>query len=258
MIDHHVHIGYDKKTAFSLFQKDLSERLNKYKLDGAIVFSCPNVQPKERNPYQEGNALVLATSRKDKRLIPFMFVHPFLDRTNYISDNQNSFRGFKLYPKSLDMEYDYRKLNGTTTEFLIHTQKPIIFHIDAREGHKISDLVSFIKKKDSGKIVLAHSGDLIEEDLIFASEYPFIFMDTSPLATMLHNKFFADTYMRPKQLKTLTVYSILNYLIEKFGKQRLLWGSDAPWCDNLIKGGYEKEVAISRKMQKLGLTSKLF
>ncbi len=44
----------------------------------------------------------------------------------------------------------------------------------------------------------------------------------------------------------------------KFGKQRILWGSDAPWCDNLIERGYEEEVTVSRKMQELGLTSKLF
>jgi len=258
MIDHHVHLGYDKRTTFSLSQKDLSERLERYKLEGAIVFSCPNVQIKERNPYKEGNTLVLTASKEDKRIIPIMFVHPFLDRINYVEENQNLFRGFKLYPKASGMEYDYRKLNGITTEFLIHTQKPIIFHINSREGHKISDLAPFIKKKKGGLIVFAHSGDLIEKDLMFASEYPFVFIDISPLATMLHNKFFAETRRRPKQLKTLSVYSILDYLSEKFGKQKILWGSDAPWCDNLLERGYEAEVTISKKMQELGLTSKLF
>ncbi len=257
MIDHHVHIGYDEKTHFSLSQNEISRRIDEFGLEGAVIFSCPDVPVTNENPFENANSLVLESSKADKRLIPFMFVHPFLDNPSYIQHIQGFFRGFKLYPKSNGMEYDYKKLNGDVSDILAGTSKPLLFHTDFRDGHRISDLVHFIKRV-SNPCLLAHCGDLIDSDLKAVSELPNAMIDISPMATMIERGFYTDAEKRSKKLKNLTVDSILEYLFELFTPERIVWGSDSPWCDHLTKKDYEGEIEILRKMEEAGVKDSLF
>ena len=112
MIDHHIHFGQDYKTGFSLDLKTLSKRLDLFNLDGAIIFSCPNKNNNQSNPYQDANQEILEASSKDKRLVPFMFIHPTLDKLGYVEKEKMKFRGFKLYPRAVDIEYDYSSISN--------------------------------------------------------------------------------------------------------------------------------------------------
>lgn len=257
MIDHHVHLGYDEKTHFSLIPEELSKRLDRFGLEGAIIFSCPNVSLKNKNPFEEGNRLVFEASRRDKRLIPFMFIHPILDEFSYIQSSQRSFMGFKLYPKTTGMEYDYRDLNKDVKGVLDEIRKPLLFHTGSKEGHRIMDLIHFIRDT-SNRCILVHCGDLIDEDLRAAAELPNTIIDISPMATMIERGFYTGSKNRDKKLKILTADYIIDYLIWLFGPERIVWGSDAPWCDYLIKGGYKREVEILRKMERKGLKNSIF
>jgi predicted TIM-barrel fold metal-dependent hydrolase len=257
MIDCHVHIGYDEKTQFSLNQKDLSKKIDQFELDGAVIFSCPNVKIKNEDPFKDANNLVLEASKKDNRLIPFMFVHPFLDSPLYVQNFQDHFKGFKLYPKTVGMEYSYRPLRGEIIDLLGETGKPLLFHTDFREGHRILDLIHLIKRI-SNPCLLAHCGDLINEDLREASELPNVIIDVSPMATMIERGFYIDTEKRNKKLEILRTDSILDYLFELFGNERIIWGSDSPWCDHLSGRGYESEIEILRKMEERGLKTPSF
>ena len=253
MIDHHIHLGKDTLTGFYLETKTLSKRLDKFNLSGAIVFSCPNVRYNKKNPYKEGNKKIINASLNDQRFIPFLFVHPYLDRLDYLEREADSFKGFKLYPRASDMEYSYNDIsNRRIIDLIIESTKPVIFHTGFRDGSRIKDLIWILERKKS-PVVLVHSGDLIEEDLIKASKYEQSYIDVAPLATMLERDFFVNPQRRPFKLRELASKKVLNYLKNIFGSERIVWGSDSPWCDYLIKEGYEKEVRISKLMEELGL-----
>ncbi|MFA5174577.1 MAG: amidohydrolase family protein [Candidatus Pacearchaeota archaeon] len=258
MIDHHVHLGKDTKTKFYLDPKTISNRLDLFNLKGAIIFACPHQNNSKFNPYEKANNQVYSASLINKRLIPFMFVHPILDKLEYVTKEETKFKGFKLYPRSINQEYSYDYISDRRIIDLIsESKKPAIFHTGFREGSRIKDLIWILERKDS-PVIFVHSGDLIDEDLQRASRYPNVYIDVAPLNTMLEREFFVDKNKRNKAVSKLNVDNILNYLSNLFGKQRVLWGSDSPWCDNLIEEGYKKEIEILEKMRKLGFSNNLF
>jgi len=254
MIDHHVHLGTDCKTGFSLTLEELLEKMELFGLDKSVVFSPPNVKPKI-NPYQRENEQISSSCKDHPRIIPFMFVHPFLDEIEYLWDFSPEFQGFKLSSRGKDMEYHYQDLRySRVIDFLLSTNKPLLFHTGYRDTTRIKHLIKIIKDTKS-PIVFAHAGDLIEEDLIEISQYENVFIDISPMATMLKLGFFTDERNRPEELKKLTIRGILSYLERIFGKKRIVWGSDSPWCDNLLLEGYKREIEVGRLMFQEGFNS---
>jgi len=256
MIDHHVHLGKDNRTGFSLDHKTLSKKLDSFNIENAIIFACPN-QKNKVNPYKDSNEEVLRASYQDNRFIPFMLVHPLLDKINYLEKDQGKFLGFKFHPRAIDMEYHYGFISSKRIlDLIIESHKPVIFHTGFREGNRIKDLIWILERKKS-PVVFVHSGDLIGEDLRIASKYEQVFIDISPLATMLEKNFFVEPKKRDKYMKELSIEKILKYLKNLYGKERVIGGTDTPWCDNLIENGYEKEVDVLRKMEELGFKNKL-
>jgi len=252
MIDHHIHLGKDALTGFSLSEEMVTKRLDKFHLGGAVVFSCPNISYTNENPYSKNNKKVYKSSIDEKKFIPFMFVHPLLDRFGYIEREQEKFKGFKFYPRAVSMEYHYKDIsNRRIIDLVSESSKPAVFHTGFREGSRIKDLVWMMKRKKS-PLVFVHSGDLIERDLKIASKYENVFIDISPLATMISKNFFINSNRRHPNLKILTPKNILSHLKNLFGIERIVWGSDSPWCDNLINEGYNEEIKISRVMDKEG------
>lgn len=258
MIDHHVHLGKDNRTGFSLDPKTLSSRLDFFNIEKAIIFACGS-DPKNNitNPYRSSNEVVLKASYQDNRFIPFMFIHPLLDKLDYVEKNERNFFGFKFYPRATDIEYHYGVVCcKRILDLIIESHKPVIFHTGFREGNRIKDLIWILERKKS-PVVFAHSGDLIDKDLKMASKYENVFIDISPLATMLERNFFIDLKRRSKGMKELNIKKILKYLENLYSKERIIGGTDTPWCDNLIENGYEKEIDVLRKMKELGFPNKL-
>jgi len=256
MIDHHVHLGTDCRTSFSLDIKTLSKRLDSFGIEKAIVFACPN-QKREINPYKEFNGNILEASRQDNRVLPFMFIHPLLDELSYIEKNQEKFSGFKLYPRAVDMEYHYGFISSSRIlDLIVESSKPIIVHTGFRIGNRIKDLSWLLERKKS-PVVFVHSGDLMDEDLRDSSRYENSFVDVSPLITMIEKDFFVGAERRDKKLKELSPDKILNYLKSLYGKERIIGGTDSPWSDNLIENGYEREINVLRRMEECGFPNKL-
>ena len=202
-----------------------------------------------KNPYSIQNQETYQASLEDSRLIPFMFVNPFLDDLYEVIKEENKFRGFKLHPRAREMNYHFRNLRkNRITEFLLESEKPIIFHTGYRDISRIKHLQWFAANAKK-PVVFAHSGDLIDNDLQLIKSYENVFIDVSPMQTMIDRDFFVDSPQRALTLPKLNPDLILNYLGNLFGKEKIVWGSDTPWSDYLIPDGYKKEIAIGRKMQ---------
>ena len=196
-------------------------------------------------------------SRGEEHFVPFMFVHPFLDSPRYLEGNSPDFTGFKLYPRAQGMEYNYEDLALLrNTDFLLSTQKTLIFHTGFRPGTRIKNLL-WLRERAKGNVVLVHTGDLIEEDLERVKDIPNMYIDMSPLMTMICRNFFVASPQRPKSLERVSVGNILDYLREMFVPEKILWGSDSPWCDNLTKEGYSGEIDVLNEMEKRGFPNEL-
>lgn len=251
MIDHHVHIGTDSVTGFSLTLEELLEKMDLFDIDKSVVFPCPNMKI-NTNPYREENERICLSCKNNPKIVPFMFVHPFLDEIGYLKDLSPEFEGFKLYSRGRGIEYYYSDLYGSKLlDFLISTKKPLLFHTGYRDRTRIKYLAKLVKETKS-PIVFAHAGDLIERDLVEVAQYENSFIDVSPIATMLKLNFFTNEKNRSAELRELTTSRILSYVEKLFGKKRVVWGSDSPWSDNLISEGYKKEVGIGKLMYMKG------
>lgn len=251
MIDHHVHLFDDLKTGFSLSPQLLSERLTKYNVEKAIVFSCVHPLLSQKNPYEGENVRILQAADQDHRFIPFMFVHPFMDDLDYVQKTDSNFCGFKIHQRG-PAPYHYGDLRSSKVfRYLLETGKPIIFHTGYRDEARVKNL-SWLTGVPSGPLVIAHSGDLIQGDLNTILSNGNFYIDVSPFETMIRRGFFVEEARRDSTLHDLRLKSFLSYMDKFFGKQRVVWGTDTPWCDNLIDDGYAKEVEIGRKMQDEG------
>jgi len=258
IIDHHVHLNSDPKIGFCLDWRTVSHRLDHYELDGAIIFSTPNVSYSNKNPYLGVNRMILQASKDDKRLIPFSFIHPFYDETANFEKEHEQFKGFKLHQRARHLEYSYGQLHKSkVAEFIISTNKPVFFHTGYREGARIKDL-SYVAENRKSHLVFSHSGDLIDSDLRLVKKYENVYIDVSPLVTMIERNFFVELPRRSTELRILNISNILNYLAKLFGKKRIIWGSDSPWCDNLIEEGYRKEVDVGKYMLEEGFCTNIF
>ncbi len=259
IIDHHVHLGFDLKTGFSLTAKDLLKKMDEYGIDRSIVFACPNLSLRKRNPYLQANAKILKVSKNSSRLIPFMFVHPFLDDVEKIKKLHGPFAGFKIYSSAQGMEYSYGDLTSSEQmKTILKTEKPILFHIGKYAGERPSDLIE-IASQTSFPIILAHCGRLFGKDLKEISKLKNVYLDVTPLQTSLEHSFFLkDQKEIPKKIRDMDMEKILIYIEGLFGKERILWGTDTPWCDVLGSKGYGGEVEALKKLQSRGIKNSLF
>jgi predicted TIM-barrel fold metal-dependent hydrolase len=249
LIDSHVHLGKDYyKTGYSLSKEELLKKMDKFQIDKSIIFSCPNVFPFDKNPYEKENQFIINSAHTEPRLIPFMFVHPWKDTIEYIHSNQNFFKGFKIACNARNMEYCYDDLfNNPVMNLISSMGKPLIVHIGLKERQRAKNLVQLLKRYKS-KVVLAHSARLFSYDLDLISKFPNVYLDLSPLNVLIScNNFLPPASELPRIIKDKKPAEIINYLSSLFEK-RLIWGTDTPWCDNLCLEGYEKEVKLYREL----------
>ena len=164
----------------------------------------------------------------------------------YFREASKEFRGYKIHQRAEGMEYHYRDLlKSPVISLLLESEKPIIFHTGYKDEARVKNLTELINRTRS-PIALAHAGDLIENDLTEISACENVFIDISPLVSMLKCDFFACSENRSLELTELTMGGVLDYLENVFGNDKIVWGSDSPWCDNLIPNGYEAEVEAGR------------
>jgi hypothetical protein len=248
LIYHHIHLGFDNKTGYSLGTEGLLKRMDVQGVDKAVVFSCPNVPPLDKNPYERENERVLTESFGEPKLIPFMFVHPYLDTPEYVNATKDHFKGFKIYSSARGIEYSYSKIQNTEVFDVIRsTGKPLLVHTSLREGGRARDLVEVIRRY-SGPVILAHLARLSSLDLDLVSGLKNSYLDLAPLNVLLNNpQFLANTSELPEAIRDLSPEKIVNYLKGRF-TGRLIWGTDSPWCDHLSPDGYRGEVNLFKRL----------
>ncbi len=252
IIDHHVHLGTDNKSGYKLEPKELINLMNQYGINQSIVFSCPFQDFTKENPYHNPNNYILKSAGLSKgRLKPFMFIHPFLDTRKEVETLANTFSGFKLYCQA--GEYDYNKLSSShIADFVFGQKKPVIIHTGRTDKSRPKSLLDVITSFPKTPFYFAHAGRLFDDDLEQLSSKKNVYVDVSPLATMCSNpKFFAGKEQRKSNIEIDNPESVLRYLYSLFDKDKILWGSDAPWCINLLESGYTKEVEILKIMGSL-------
>jgi predicted TIM-barrel fold metal-dependent hydrolase len=185
-----------------------------------------------------------------------MFVHPLLDSVGYLRTELSAFAGAKLKCNVPSMSYSYSDLrNNDVMEHLARAGIPVVFHTGVQEGARASDVLWFVEKT-RGVVVLAHSARLREADLKQLEGHGNVFIDVSPLATMVACDLFVERAMRPTPYATVTVGGVLDYLYKAFGGERVLWGSDSPYCDNMLKCGFEEELEVLSMMIEKDMHSK--
>jgi hypothetical protein len=257
IIDHHVHLGVDSnKTKYTLSKESLLEKMDIMGVDKSIVFPCPNIPPRDKNPYLPYNQEIKDQTQNQSRLIPFMFVHPYLDDSKYISSMKESFKGFKLYNSAKDMEYEYNNIHNTETIKSISSEsKPLIVHTSLFKGGRARDLIPFIQSY-SGPVAVAHIARMSHSDLELISKIENVYIDLSPFNTMLKNPHFLSLNEIHPSIRDLNPIEIIDYLTQMFGN-RIVWGTDSPWCDNLNFNGYKEEVDIFKELVLSNICSSL-
>jgi hypothetical protein len=261
-IDHHTHIGKDtERWKFEMTVDELRSKLDQFFIDKAVVFACPNLIRKE-NPYMKDNEMVLEAAEKDERIIPFMFIHPYLDTLDYIENAHADFKGFKIYCNAHDLGYSYAEIyTEEKIQKVMGYQKPVLFHIAKNEGERAKDLIKIINDYSDTPIILAHCARLFDDDLKALSKYKNVFIDISPLSSLLENRkmFLAGEEYWPKEIdynaeKDKMIGQVLDYFKVMYNG-RILWGSDAPWCDHMLPEKYAGEIKVLDSMTDKGINS---
>ncbi|MFA5070751.1 MAG: hypothetical protein WC511_00065 [Candidatus Pacearchaeota archaeon] len=243
LIDHHIHFTNEE---------DILKIIERYKIDKAIIFA-KRLDEKSVNLYKKENQKVLDFAKKNKKIIPFMHIHPFLDDLEYVKKNFKQFKGFKLNCNPKITGYSYTDLKKSKVfEFVLRTKKPIIFHTGYKKGHRIKDILPNLKKGKNGIIIFAHAGRFIGEDLKVSSKYENIFIDVCPLNVISENsKFISSRSPLKKDILNKDFSKVINFL-KKYFEGRIIWGSDFPSCNELSKEGYSGELKIYKELVRLG------
>lgn len=181
------------------------------------------------------NALMMNEKTRQTHLIYFAAIHPDCDDAGAIIDeiSLNGFIGIKLHPMSqqtfIDDERYLRIIDRACENGLlvqIHSGADITF-----PGDTYSSPIHTKKMLDTlgtpPGIILAHMGGLQDWDDVFAllSGYD-VFLDTSsslePLLTYAGKKV-------PGPFRTPLSHSLFYSLVDAFGADHILFGSDSPW-----------------------------
>lgn len=249
-VDHHVHLGEDKKYGYILKPTELINLMNQHKIDSSIIFSCPYQDFNRENPYFFSNRYVLNSAYSSNgRLIPFMFIHPFFDTRGEVELMTDSFFGFKLYCQAGD--YSYNALGRSSiADYVFGQKKPVILHTSRTINSRPISLIDVVDSFPETPFHFAHCGRLFKQDLETLSSRHNVYIDISPLVTMCSDpRFFASEEERDPQIDIQNPNSVLKYLISVFGKDKILWGSDAPWSINMLSEGYKKETEVLSEIE---------
>lgn len=255
-INHHVHLGHDyNRTGFKFSSKELDYEMKISEVDKAVIMCCPNVYPKS-NPYYDDNQIILNESLKNNKFVPFMFVHPYLDSVEAVEKNHEKFSGFKIYSHAKGMKYVYDNLiESEVFRFILRTNKPVLVHTGVQEGEHAGSFFEIIETYSDTKFIFAHANRLYDKELSNISKLNNVYLDICPLETLLSNPslFLADKMQLNESVLNFNVEEVINYLAKLFGN-RLVWGSDSPWCNNFSNKSYFGEVNILKILENKGVS----
>lgn len=165
-------------------------------------------------------------AQRPERLYAFTFVNPWEDGADAILEGdilRRGFRGLKLYPSIQGFHvYDergypvYARAEGLRIPVLVHFGVTLDYRSDLRYSNPL-DLHAVARDFPELPLIVAHAGaGFFRETLMLAYHCANVFVDTSG----------SGTWMR-YQPRPLTRREVLERLLQVFGPDRILFGSDS-------------------------------
>lgn len=285
--DAHTHIGEDyfyaqvkKQEGFSLKLKELISSMDKNGVSKSIVCLCPSIQeitccepadlilkegkiwsvcPKcnkvlaklDHDPYRSYNLGLIKEIKKEKlkdRIIPFFILHlqnpKIEEEIQFFVDNFKDF-GFKMHTFSSKTSVLKIKKHFKNIDI------PLLIHSGVTKDSNPQDIIDF-SKEYSGNILMAHAARLSMDFLKQINERKNLFFDVSPLTSYykkIINGDFKTILEKPENLEEINLpEDIYNYLLKNSSEDKILFGTDIPWC-NTFGMGYEKEINILKNLK---------
>lgn len=218
IIDSHVHVGKTEKSERFFSFDSYINIMKKYSIDKAIVM--PNVSSNIRSSFLNfhflNNYHELTLSNKNK-IYPFLLIDPadeFIKKQ--INDNIKTIKGVKYHPSITTSVCTDKQLYSIFESF------PNNFIVLVHCGRHWRSHISYLLKAASDFknliFIAAHMGgnatDLIEEalNLIGDSNLENVFIDIS----------------------TSKLPWLIEQAVWKIGDDKILFGSDEPYCDTLV------------------------
>ena len=223
MIDSHLHLGSipDKKRSWGSFDeyKKIAKKLGieKYCL---VPIGLPENFSNKTTPDNES---VLRESEKNKSIIPVYWFNIF-DLPNQIDDR---YRAIKLHPDIGEIEINDKRVIDFTNKINL----PIFVHTNESKDYSNLGKVSELAKKVNVPVIAVHSGSVTK------------------------TFFKLDSYDFPKNVYFETSgiqYSvILKKIYERFGAEKIVFGSDYPFGDPRVSLAMIETLDPSKKEYNL-------
>jgi hypothetical protein len=174
------------------------------------------------------NERICALAEEDRRLLPFVSVHPgVMSTAETVAHLESLFsergaRGVKLHPTTQRIDPADPAMSGVY-ELCVERGVPVIAHSGTdKQGEGLADLEAFapvLERFPLLKLVLAHlGGGVWQYAQAFAERYPHAFFDLCEIIE------WTDSERGPTRDE-------LGRLIHEIGATRVLMGSDFPWYD---------------------------
>lgn len=195
--------------------ENLQGELDEHQIERCVVLSVYPHVPAEQ---------VMAAAENEKRIIPFTgpdYTAGAADHTARFRDEVAAgVRGLKLHPILDKVPLDSAETMAVVEAFAPHN-RPVLFHsgyawyyakkeeqVNERpEFGEIGPAIPLIKAFPSTKFIAGHAGlAQVQEVIQMLAKYPNVYVDTS--------------FQPP---------NVIQQLIDAFGPERVLYGSDWPW-----------------------------
>ncbi|VVB80131.1 Amidohydrolase [uncultured archaeon] len=286
VFDAHAHIGKDyfyykirNNRVFNMPLKKLVKLMKSNGVEKTIVSQCPSIKeitccsptdlikkgkyiestcPKcnrivsvsKVDPYRKYNLRLIKEIEKQNlngKIIPFFVIHlqnPFFkEEIDFYLKNYKNF-GIKFHT------YASKRSVLDILPYINKLKVPILIHTGPEKFTDPKNVIEFAKQYP-GKVLMAHSARLSKKYLQEINFIENLFVDITPLtsfynriinqdfSTILENKESFQKIKSPQDLYT--------YLLENVSYQKLLFGTDIPWC-NYFGKGYAEEIKILLKL----------
>lgn len=228
IIDFHTHVGIDcsdeeyERLDFS----ELKKSMDRWGIDKSVVFPF-NYDDKE---LIEESLKILEKSKSEDWIIPFLRFNPnVIDKDELIVLLDKGFKGMKLHPRAQNFKVDDKKIYWIY-ELCSDKKIPILFHcsIKDNESHP-SKILRVAEKFPNLNIIMAHFFGNDFDIMKIVNKYPNLYVDTSMNSGTLKRK----------------------QTVEKYGFNRLVFGSDAPYDSQGIALMKIEEAGLSEKDKEL-------
>jgi len=181
------------------------------------------------DPFRALNIQIIEESKcYNGRIYPFVYLslspNTIQEEIKYFQNNYaHQYYGYKIHP-SISMQ-QLGSIDGLSTEL------PIIIHTKNDNYSNPAEAFEFAKKY-KGYVILAHLCDLNIDILKSIKSFDNILVDMSPFVDIcerIHNN--TNDLYAPESFRTMKNADIFYELVRIVGADKIVFGSDAPWCN---------------------------